>query len=318
MPVFEPIRTYIDGLVHPSVRVDAVVTARHRAFIGTHLAAGVAALALLPVYLAVRGAPDAAAVAALAWLASPLALAWFLSASGRFAAAHLASAVAHAGLALTVAAVTGGPASPVMAWLVVIPLQASLSGNRRVMIGAGAIALAALLGMFAADAFGLVPPAAAVLPQGAIMLVAVLAAVVYGTALAFGSGRADGLGRAAALLQDARYRLLAEHMTDLVTRHAPNGAVTFVSPAAESLLGVARRPTSPPTACSPASTSPTGPLISPHSAAPPPKARRARSSSACGAVAPGTSPRPAMCGWRCAAGRSMTACRTAPAGRWWR
>ncbi|KAA5602848.1 PAS domain-containing sensor histidine kinase [Blastochloris sulfoviridis] len=239
MPVFEPIRTYIDGLVHPSVRADALVTARHRAFIGTHLAAGVAALALLPVYLAVRGAPDAAAVVALAWLASPLALAWFLSASGRFATAHLASAVAHAGLALTLAAVTGGPASPAMAWLVVIPLQASLSGRRRVMIGAGAIALAALLGMFAADAFGLVPPAAAALPPGAIMLAVVLAAVVYGTMLALGSGALLASVERLQLLQDARYRLLAEHMTDLVTRHAPNGAVTFVSPAAESLLGVA-------------------------------------------------------------------------------
>jgi cell cycle sensor histidine kinase DivJ len=238
VPVFEPIRTYIDGLVHPSVRADALAAARHRAFIGSHLGAGVAALALFPLYLAIRGAPDAAAVAALAWLASPLALAWFLSASGRFAAAHLASAAAHAGLALTIAAATGGPASPALVWLAVIPLQASLSGNRRVMIGAGAIALAAALGLFAAGALGLVPPADAP-PQGALMLFAVLAVVVYGTLLALGSGALMASVERLQHVHDARYRLLAEHMTDLVTRHAPNGAVTFVSPAAESLLGVA-------------------------------------------------------------------------------
>jgi cell cycle sensor histidine kinase DivJ len=37
--------------------------------------------------------------------------------------------------------------------------------------------------------------------------------------------------------KEARYQLLAENMTDLVTRHAPNGAVVFASPASERLLG---------------------------------------------------------------------------------
>ena len=239
MPVLEPIRTYIDGLVHPSARADALTTARHRAFIGAHLGVGLAALAGLPVFLAFHGAPDALAAAVLAWLVVPLALTWFLAATGRFDTAHLASAVNHAGLALTVAAATGGPASFAMVWLVVIPVEAALSASRSTVVGAAAIAVAAAVGLFAADACNLVPAAAATaLPQGLLMLLAVLAAMAYGTGLALGTGALARAGERLRHLNDARYRLLAEHMMDLITRHAPSGAVTFVSPAAETLLGV--------------------------------------------------------------------------------
>ncbi len=42
-----------------------------------------------------------------------------------------------------------------------------------------------------------------------------------------------------ARLSEARYRLLAESMTDLVCLHAPNGRVTYVSPSVTALLGYA-------------------------------------------------------------------------------
>ncbi len=38
--------------------------------------------------------------------------------------------------------------------------------------------------------------------------------------------------------EEDRYRLLARNMTDVIVRHGRNGAVLFVSPAAEALLGV--------------------------------------------------------------------------------
>ena len=37
--------------------------------------------------------------------------------------------------------------------------------------------------------------------------------------------------------EEDRFRLLARNMTDVITRHGKNGAVLFVSPAAEPLLG---------------------------------------------------------------------------------
>ena len=42
-----------------------------------------------------------------------------------------------------------------------------------------------------------------------------------------------------ARLSEARYRLLAESMTDLVCLHAPDGRVTYVSPSVTALLGYA-------------------------------------------------------------------------------
>ena len=57
--------------------------------------------------------------------------------------------------------------------------------------------------------------------------------------------------------EEDRYRLLARNMTDVITRHGRNGAVLFVSPAAEPLFGVPANELLG-TACSTASMSPTG------------------------------------------------------------
>ena len=38
-------------------------------------------------------------------------------------------------------------------------------------------------------------------------------------------------------VEEDRYRLLARNMSDVISRHRRNGAVQFISPAAEALLG---------------------------------------------------------------------------------
>ena len=38
--------------------------------------------------------------------------------------------------------------------------------------------------------------------------------------------------------EEDRYRLLARNMSDVISRHSRNGAVQFISPAAEAMLGV--------------------------------------------------------------------------------
>jgi len=65
--LLKPIRDYIDTLVHPSARRDALTAARHRAFIAPRLLGSVAALAALPVYIAMRGAPSTLEVLVFAW-----------------------------------------------------------------------------------------------------------------------------------------------------------------------------------------------------------------------------------------------------------
>ena len=72
---------------------------------------------------------------------------------------------------------------------------------------------------------------------GALAALGIISAALYATGLALG---AESLARTSFWLlyaEEDRYRLLARNMTDVITRHGRNGAVLFVSPAAETLFG---------------------------------------------------------------------------------
>jgi two-component system, cell cycle sensor histidine kinase DivJ len=71
-----PVRDYIDSLVHPSARRDALTAARHRAFIAPRLLGGLIALAAFPLLWAVRGAPSALEAVMLGWLITPILVAY--------------------------------------------------------------------------------------------------------------------------------------------------------------------------------------------------------------------------------------------------
>jgi cell cycle sensor histidine kinase DivJ len=236
--IFAPVRDYVDTLVHPSAQQDAAAAVKHRAFIEPRLLASFAALAAFPVYLTIRGVPSVAEVLLFAWFVAPLAAAYFLSRTGRYEAAHVLSSLAFTVLAAAVAIETGGIASFTAIWLVVVPLEAALSGSRRVI---------AIASMFAISAAGLLavlgsPDLPAVLSsigtqQGALAALGIISAVLYAMVLAL---RAEALTQSNSGLlyaEEDRYRLLARNMTDVITRHGRNGAVLFVSPAAEPLFG---------------------------------------------------------------------------------
>ncbi|HXW27685.1 MAG TPA: PAS domain-containing sensor histidine kinase, partial [Xanthobacteraceae bacterium] len=65
------------------------------------------------------------------------------------------------------------------------------------------------------------------------------AAALYAAGLALGAESMARTGIRLRSAEEARYRLLARHMTDVIARHGRNGAVLFVSPAAETLFGLA-------------------------------------------------------------------------------
>ena len=238
MSVLSLIRDCIDALLHPSARYDALTRARHRAFMAPRLLGSLAAFAAFPAYLAMRGAPSAIEVAAFAWLIAPILLSWFLSRTGRYDGAHLLSSLALAGLVMTIAATTGGIASFAAVWLVVIPIEAALSASRRVVAFAFALAMicAALLTVLG---FYHVLPAAdpGIAANGMLAGFGVVSATFYAAGLAFG---AESLARTSVALlyvEEERYRLLAHNMSDVLSRHSRNGAVCFISPAAEIMLG---------------------------------------------------------------------------------
>ena len=100
--VLAPFRDYVESLVHPSGQVDALTRARHRAFMVPRLLTGLTALALLPVQLAIRGAPTPLEIVVFGWLIVPLLAVFYLSRAGRLDRAH---ELCSLGLTLLVTAV---------------------------------------------------------------------------------------------------------------------------------------------------------------------------------------------------------------------
>ena len=238
MTALNTIRDCIDALLHPSARYDALTRARHRAFMAPRLLGSLAAFAAFPVYLAMRGAPTALEVAAFAWLIAPILLSWFLSRTGRYEGAHVLSSLALAGLVMTLAVTTGGIESFAAVWLVVVPLEAALSASRRVVAFASALALSCTALLIVSGHFGVLPaPDADPLLRGVFMAFGVASATLYAAGLAFA---AESLARTSVSLlyvEEDRYRLLARNMSDVISRHRRNGAVQFISPAVEAMLG---------------------------------------------------------------------------------
>jgi cell cycle sensor histidine kinase DivJ len=185
-----------------------------------------------------RGAPTALEVAAFAWLIAPILLSWFLSHTGRYEGAHVLSSLALTGLVMAVAMTTGGIESFAAIWLVVVPLEAALSASRRVVAFACALALACTALLIVFGHFDLLP-AGDLNPvsRGILMAAGVASATLYAAGLAFG---AESLARTSLSLryvEEDRYRLLARNMSDVISRHRRNGAVQFISPAVETMLG---------------------------------------------------------------------------------
>ncbi|MEA2883197.1 MAG: two-component system, cell cycle sensor histidine kinase DivJ [Bradyrhizobium sp.] len=236
MNVLKPVRDCLDALLHPSARHDALTAARHRAFMAPRLLGSLAGFAAFPLYLAVRGVPGPLEVAAFAWLIAPILLCWFLSRTGAYESACVLSALALAGLVMTVAIPTGGIESFASVWLIAVPLEASLSASRRVVAFASALALSCAAGLIAVGYFGMLPEAAAAV-HGALMAAGIVSATLYASALAFGAEKVWRTGVALLNSEEDRYRLLARNMSDVISRHRDNGAVQFISPAAEALLG---------------------------------------------------------------------------------
>jgi two-component system, cell cycle sensor histidine kinase DivJ len=234
--LFAPVRDYVETLIHPSAQQDALTASRHRAFIAPRLLGSIVALASFPVYLIARGAPSAVELLVFGWLLAPILTAYFLSRTGRYESAHVLSSLALTGLVTVVAVSTGGIASFAAIWLVVVPLEAALSASRRVVATASTFALCAA-GLLVVLGTEHLLPAPSPSAHAALAALGIVSAALYATGLALG---AEALARTSFWLlyaEEDRYRLLARNITDVITRHGRDGAVLFVSPAAESLFG---------------------------------------------------------------------------------
>jgi cell cycle sensor histidine kinase DivJ len=136
MSVLALVCDYIHSLVHPSARCHAPTAARHYAFMAPRLIGGLSAVAGLPVYLALRGAPSAIEALALGWLITPILLVYDLSRTGQLERAHFLCSLSLTGLVTLLAAWTGGILSLAVIWFALVPLEAALSASRRTVLAA--------------------------------------------------------------------------------------------------------------------------------------------------------------------------------------
>ena len=229
---------YFHSLVHESARSDALTFARHQSFIASRLLGGLLALCVFPVYLVVEGKPSLFGAVAFLWLLSPIAIAIFLSRTGRFAPAHLISAANFAGLVTWCAWLTGGLSSALLPWLVVVPLEAGLSTDRRIVAFAACVAGIGLGVLAIGGAAGLEPaPYSLPIPAETFALLGAASAIVYTSGLVMLAQMVHRQSESAVRFGEERYRLLAENVNDMITRHDEKGRVLFASRAAKALLG---------------------------------------------------------------------------------
>ncbi|MBA5779049.1 PAS domain S-box protein [Stappia sp. F7233] len=237
-----PVVRVLDGLVHPNVANDRREFARHRAFILTGLTSGVLALSVLPLALALVGPITLPLILVAAWLAAQIPVAMLLSRSGSLAGAHLASALLFAAFIGGVAALTGGTHSFAIVWLAIAPLEAALSGSRKV-IAVVALAAATIIVLLGLAPFAAVPQfsfAQGGAPGFGLEGISSVAALAYAGLLALRVDWDQRQGRALLDEGEAKYRLLAENVHDVITLHEPDGSVLFVSPSVEAALGLSR------------------------------------------------------------------------------
>lgn len=181
-----PIADYVETLVHPEVRQDAIA-ARHHAFIATRILGSIVALASLPIYLFIRGAPTAIEVFVFFWPIVPILIAQFLSRTGRYETAHALSSLSSTILIASIAALNGGIASFTTVWLIVVPLEAALSASPRVAATATIFALCAAGLLVAFGEAHWLPPSALSIHPALAGLGGIFAAL-YATGLALGAG----------------------------------------------------------------------------------------------------------------------------------
>ena len=206
----------------------------------SHAFGGLLAAVALAGTFALNGAAGMAAlVAAIAFL-SPLCIAVYLSRTGRLDMAHLLAAVQLSALITLAASLSGGTASFAIVWLVLVPLEAALSANRRLLIAGTGLSIANFAGLHVATEAGVLPaPIALPVDVSLVALASHVAAALYAGAIVASIQR---LHRSSARqLEQSRtaYRLIAESTSDLVTRHDRHGNVVFASLASDELLGVA-------------------------------------------------------------------------------
>jgi len=169
---------------------------------------------------------------------SPLALSLLPRLGLALEACHAVAVLNLAALVTFLAIFTGGLSSFLIAWLFILPVEAALSGSRRIIFAAIGLVASALALLLALGTLAWIPPSRVPAESWALLFVlATLAAVIYAGALAINIQRLYQRVEDDAHTGEARYRFLADNALDMIIRHRHDGSMAFVSPACQAILG---------------------------------------------------------------------------------
>lgn len=235
--VFDHLSGLLDGFLHPSIGEDIWQRPRHKAFLAGCLASGTAALAILPLHLALMGPTSLPMALMLAFMLGQLPLALYLSQTGNLERSHAISAVLFATFLAGMCLMTGGLSSFALIWLAVVPMEAALSGSRRIILATASLCAGILVGL------SLLPDMsrAVAFETPTALLLSAIAACIYMSILslriALDFHRASKLGSG----QHHRWLKFDDYARDIACRCRPDGSVTILEGPAERLLGLTAR-----------------------------------------------------------------------------
>ncbi|MEE4011493.1 hypothetical protein V1T76_05520 [Roseibium sp. FZY0029] len=223
----------MDGMIHPDAASDPFLAPLHRSFLFSCFASGAAALVVLPLHLALAGAPQAATLLVLAWMLSQWPLALYLSQSGALSRAAGLSASLFAMFVAGVCAVTGGAQSFALAWLLVPPVEAALAASRRTAVTVTGLCGALVLGLTFLPALA---PAASGLPGLATPLAA-LAAVLYVGLLSLRIAFDRALAQKVVRATEEKRLQISQSVSDIYCELAPSGTLKVIGGPVKEVLG---------------------------------------------------------------------------------
>ena len=229
-------RRRIEALVHPDARVREVERARHELFVIARLGTLVFVAAFLPRYLALAGAGAIWQVGAIAWLIAPLAAIAHLARTGNLIEAQLVSLFGLVLLALIVTVGAGLSPELSLGWLMLLPLEAAISGSASMLRFASLLAIAILLALAGAQNAGLIGAATPLGVAGAAALAASIGA--YAALHLLGARKMGRARRRVEIADSKRYQVLSDAIGDLVMRHDGGGGVISASGDAPGLFAL--------------------------------------------------------------------------------
>lgn len=217
----------------------ATRVARRDSFVSANMLAGCIGAVAWPLHWMLIGPADFATTIAFLFLWAPLFIGMAVRMGWSLEEGQAASAACLCGFITVLALMTGGISSPVLPWLLVVPLEAAISGRsqatvRAALLSVGAFFLCATLSML-----GWLP--ASRLPAELTSFVfggSIFAALVVALLSLRAFQRRHEQDNAGVIRRSDFLQSTASALPDLVTRHSAGGSVMFCSASVEDMLGI--------------------------------------------------------------------------------